>query len=98
MEGTVDIKEFIKYLEENDLVITHRSEAKQELLKARLLKKKWITYKEIADSKIWKVASKNRVEAIVKEQVDSSSIDNRTAPFKIHRLEVERIGKNRGTL
>ena len=71
---------------------------RQSVLKDKILKKKWITYKEIADANIWDVKSKSGVERVVKTEIDPDCIDNSKHPFRIHRSEVERIAKNRGTL
>ena len=100
MERIEDVKtvgELIRYMEDNDLIIAPRQLIKEQQLKEKILRKKWITLKEIADSKIWGV-KKDAVKLIVKKEVDPDCIDAEEAPFKIHRSEVERIAKNRGTL
>lgn len=98
MEGTVSIPDFVRYLKDNHLIIAPEDYFKREQLKDKILKKKWITYKEIADSQIWIAKSKSGVERIVKEDVDPDCLDTSKQPFRIHRSEVERIAKDRGTL
>lgn len=88
----------IQRFEQRGLMAGSAAVIKQEQLKDKILRKKWITYKEIADSNIWDVKSKSGVERIVKEDVDKDCLDTSKQPFKIHRSEVERIAKNRGTL
>lgn len=97
MEGTVNISDFIKYLEDHGFVIAPREYVKQQVLKEKILRKKWITQKEIADSKIWGV-DKGAVKVIVKGQIDQDCINKTSRPFRIHRSEVERIAKNRGII
>lgn len=98
LEETVSISELFERMRREDLVIVPRGFVKQEQLKEKILRKKWITYKEIADSQIWNAKSKSGVERIVKEDVDKDCLDTSKQPFKIHRSEVERIAKNRGTI
>ena len=97
LERTISIAELFDYMRKEDLVIAPRQLVEQEQLKEKIMRKKWITMKEIADSGIWGVG-KVTVKAIVKDQVDQDAVNKTHAPFKIHRSEVERIAKNRGIL
>lgn len=96
MEGTVSILEFMEYMKKEGLLIVPREKAEAERLRERVKRKKWITLKEIADSKIWGV-DKGAVKVIVKEEVDPDCVNKSRVPYKVHRSEVERIALNRGT-
>ena len=101
MEGLIDAQEFVKYfmkhLEENDLVLARRSDVKTNQLRSLYLRKKFLTYKEIADAKFWGEIGKNAVKAIAKKQVLDHEINRSGHAYKISRHAAERIGKNRGT-
>ena len=90
-------KEILDAMREAGYVWVKEDELKPIKLKERILRKKWITLKEIADSKIWGV-EKQAVKSIVKKEVKEAAMDKSRYPFKVHRGEVERIAKNRGIL
>lgn len=88
----------ISHFEKEGLVLSRKELAKQAQLKERVLRKSWITYREISDSNIWKNIGVKAVKTIVKQEVDPDCIDKTNHTHKVHRSEVERIAKNRGTL
>ncbi|MCM8568894.1 hypothetical protein NE848_05865 [Gramella jeungdoensis] len=92
-----------EYLRMNDLVIVPKGKAEAERLKEQCLRRKWLTYKEIADSNIWgdigKAAVKRRITKYLKTgEIESHEINRSKIPHKISRRAWERIGKNYGTL
>lgn len=93
-----DTRQILEAMREAGYLFVHQDELKERKLKDQILKKKWITFKEIADSNIWNVSSKGGVERIVKNEVDPDCIDKHKTPHKIHRSEVERIAKDRNQL
>ena len=101
MEGLIDAQEFLQYfmkhLEDNNLVLARRSEVKTSQLRSLYLRKRFLTYKEIADAKFWGEIGKNAVRAIAKKQVLDHEINKSGHAFKISIHAAERVGKNRGT-
>ena len=102
MEGKVDVREFseyfVQYLREQDLVIMPRQIGEAERLRESYLRKKSLTYKEIADANLWGDIGKKAVETIAKRQVQQHAIFQRGNTFRIMISEVERIARNRGTI
>lgn len=98
LEKTIKVSELFDYMREEGLVIVPRSEALKYQYKEKVLRKKFLTYKEIADAGLWGDIQKSRVEAIAKAEVQPHEIDKSGHTFRISRHAVERIGKNRGTL
>lgn len=99
-----EIMEYIgEYLRRNDFVIVPRAKAEAEKLKEQYLRKRSLTYKQIADSNMWgeigKGAVKSRVDRYLKcGDILPHEIDKSSPPFKIRRQAFERIGKNLGTI
>ena len=107
MEGVVNIENLMQHLQANDLVIAPRALVENELkqrellhLRSRLLAKKALTMKEIADSQLWgKIATKS-----VKEFAKTHAKENELFPttkgklkqYKLLTTAVIRIAKQRG--
>ena len=98
MEGLVKISDLVDYMKREGLVWAKESELLPVKLKERYLRKKSLTYKQIADARLWGVESKSRVEAIAKSKVLDHEKFKEGNAYKIRISAVRRIGENRGTL
>jgi hypothetical protein len=98
MEGLVNIPELVSYMKKEGLVWAKETDLKPLKLKERYMRKKSLTYKEIADAHLWGDIGKKAVEAIAKKELQPHEKFKAGIAFKIHRSAVERIAKNRGTL
>lgn len=96
MEGTVSIEDFMKHLEDNGYVITHRSEAKKESLRRGYLRRNSLSYKEVSEAGFWGDIGKKAVEAISKKELLPHEKFKDGNKWKIRRSAVERISRNRG--
>lgn len=99
-----EVMEYIgEYFRRNDFVIVPRATAEAEKLKERYLRKRSLTYKEIADSNIWgeigKQAVIDRVAKYLKRGIIfSHEIDKSGHTHRIRRQAFERIAKISGTI
>lgn len=88
---------FIEELKSEGLIIVPESYVAKNL-QQKYLRKKSLTFKEIADANLWGDIGKSRVEAIAKEELIPHEKFKDGNKWKVHRSAVERIGKNRGII
>ena len=98
MEGYVSIPELIEYMKREGLVFAREADIKPINLQQKYLRKKSLTFREIADANLWGDIGKSRVEAIAKEELIPHEKFKDRNRWKVHRAAVERIGKNRGII
>ena len=98
LEKVVSIKELFDFMKEEGYVWAKQSDLKTESLKEKYLRKKNLTYKEIADAEIWGDIKKKAVEAIAKKQIQDHEKFLKGNSYRVHISAVQRIGQNRGTI
>ena len=107
MEGAINIQDFMQHLEANNLVIVPRILVENELnerdlqfARKKALAKKALTFKEIADARIWGNISAKSVKEYAKKYAKAGEIQKfpygELERFKIMRSAVERLAKKRG--
>jgi len=97
MEGTINVQQFVEYLQENDLVIAPISQVTvdKRALQVKALKKPALTYKEVAEAGLWGDISQKRAYQLGKqygregELLKPGKHDN--SPEKILTQAVKRI-------
>lgn len=102
-DRAIKVSDFVQYLKEHDLVIIPREKAEEVRLREIYSRKSALTYKQIADAKLWGNIGKQAVKMRVVKYLESGElmpheIDKTRHPFKIRRQAFERIAKNIGTL
>ena len=88
---------FIEELKSEGLIIVPESYVAKNL-QQKYLRKKSLTFREIADANLWGDIGKSRVEAIAKEELTPHEKFKDGNKWKVHVAAVERIGKNRGII
>ncbi|MEO2070296.1 MAG: hypothetical protein ABGW99_03050 [Zunongwangia sp.] len=84
-------------------------ELNAEKLKKRLLRRRgMITFREISDSKLWGEISPKAAKSYALREIENKGLvkeneviktkKGKLSIWKIHRIAVERIAKNRGTI
>ena len=89
-------------LEKKDFVLTNSNEAAKDLLKSRLLRKKWLKLEDIQKGELWGSISREQIFRIAKKHagiMEMRKNENREKPFWEVSIEaVKRIGYIRHTL
>lgn len=105
--ATVNIQDFVQHLKDNDLVIVSRAMVESELnerevqrLKRQAKAKKMLSFKEIADARLWGKISVRAVKSYALKHAKANEIKKTkrggTEIYKIATIAVERIAKLRG--
>jgi hypothetical protein len=107
MEGAITIQSLMQHLQEHDLMIAPRSLVESNLKELEVQKmqrairtKKSLTFKEIADARLWGAINAKAAKEYAKKYAKPGEIfetsKGKITRYKIIRAAVERIAKQRG--
>ena len=102
MEGLINVSEFMDHLKANDLVIVSRKDlllhtvTKRELLRKDLLKRKWLTLREIIEAELLPLKTKQGIrDWITSGKIKAAEVmKNSQGSLLISFSAIERLGYN----
>lgn len=100
MEGVVNIKDFVQYLEQNNLVVVDKKlfdtvvQEDLQVKRSRLLKQPSITLREIIDAKLLPLSTKQSVRHWIKNEIikPNEVLKMKNGQIKILSSAIKRLG------
>lgn len=100
MEGFVNIKDFVQYLEQNNLVVVDKKlfdtvvQEDLQVKRSRLLKQPSITLREIIDAKLLPLSTKQSVRHWIKNEIikPNEVLKAKNGQIKILSSAIKRLG------